>query len=130
MEVNSFIGGHTMKRYSITIIGMGPRGLSILERVAAFARASACLLQVNLVEPGECGPGVHGPQLAPHLLCNTEAGLLTIFPAQGTLALGSVCAGATLAEWARAQGYRRFGEQVHQLAPGAAEGEALADEEL
>ena len=119
-----------MKRYSVTIIGMGPRGLSILERVAAFARASACLLQVNLVEPGECGPGVHAPQLPSHLLCNTEAGLLTMFPAPGALALASVCASASLAEWARAQGYRRFGEQVHLLAPGAAEGEALADDEF
>ena len=128
MEVNPFTGGHTMKRYSVTIIGMGPRGLSILERVAAFARASACLLQVNLVEPGECGPGVHGPALAPHLLCNTEAGLLTIFPAPGAFEHGSVCAAAaSLAEWARAQGYRRFGDQVHQLEPGAAEGEALQD---
>ena len=116
-----------MKRYSVTIIGMGPRGLSILERLAAFARANACLLQVNLVEPGECGPGVHGVQLPPHLLCNTEAGLLSIFPAPGAVELPSACAGATLAEWARAQGYRRFGEQVHQLAPDATEGEALDD---
>ena len=116
-----------MKRYSVTIIGMGPRGLSILERLAAFARASACLLQVNLVEPGECGPGVHDVQLPPHLLCNSAAGLLTIFPASGAVELASACRGATLAEWARAQGYRRFGDQVHQLPSGAQEGEALAD---
>lgn len=127
-----------MKRYSVTIIGMGPRGLSILERLAAFARASSCLLQVNLVEPGECGPGVHGTGLAPFLLSNTAAGHLTIFPARNAVELAPVFATASLAEWARAEGYRRFGERVHQVGPGpdlateagAPAGEELADDDV
>ncbi len=119
-----------MKRYSVTIIGMGPRGLSILERVAAFARASACLLQINLVEPGECGAGVHGPHLAPHLLSNTASGQLTIFPAREAVELAPVFPTASLAEWARAQGYRRFGERVHQVEPDTQQGEALSDDDF
>ena len=118
-----------MKRYSVTIIGMGPRGLSILERLAAFARTSACLLQVNLVEPGECGPGVHGPRLPAHLLADGAAGELTIFPAREAVELAPVFPTASLAEWARAEGYRRVGEQVLLVGRGeyAALGEALDD---
>lgn len=121
-----------MKRYSVTIIGMGPRGLSILERLAAFARASACLLQVNLVEPGECGPGGHGTGLAPYLLADTAAGELTIFPAREAVELAPVFATASLAEWARAEGYRRFGERVHQVGAdtGAQAGEELGDDDF
>lgn len=115
-----------MKRYSVTIIGMGPRGLSILERIAAFARAGVCLLQVNLVEPGECGPGAHSPRLPQHLLTNTAAGQLTIFPAPEAVELPPSFPTSTLGQWARAQGYRRFGEQVHQAASTVG-GEELAD---
>lgn len=109
-----------MKRTSVTLIGMGPRGLSLLERIAVFARASGCLLQVNLVEPGECGPGAHGPRLPQHLRCATPAGQLTIFPAPAAVELASACAPASLAQWARAEGYRRFGAHVHQGEGGAA----------
>ena len=48
-----------MKRYSVTILGMGPRGLSVLERIAALAGNRQLLLDINLIEPGECGPGAH-----------------------------------------------------------------------
>lgn len=108
-----------MKRTSVTLIGMGPRGLSLLERIAVFARASGCLLQVNLIDPGECGPGAHGPRLPRHLRCVTGAGQLTIFPAPAAVELASTCATPTLAEWARAEGYRRFGDHVHQGEGGA-----------
>ena len=42
-----------MKRYTITIIGMGPRGLSVLERLAAMVRGRDVLIDLILVEPGE-----------------------------------------------------------------------------
>jgi uncharacterized NAD(P)/FAD-binding protein YdhS len=48
-----------MKRTSVTIIGMGPRGLSVLERLAAAAAARQLLLDIILIDPGECGAGVH-----------------------------------------------------------------------
>jgi uncharacterized NAD(P)/FAD-binding protein YdhS len=113
-----------MKHPSITIIGMGPRGLSILERIAAYARTLPCPLRINLVEPNECGPGVHLPRQPQHLLINTVASQVTIFPARGSVAIDPVCAGAdgggtpSLTEWARAQGYRRFGAQFHQAEVG------------
>jgi uncharacterized NAD(P)/FAD-binding protein YdhS len=106
-----------MKHPSVTIIGMGPRGLSILERIAAYARATPCRLQVNLVEPNECGPGVHSTRQPQHLLINTVASQVTIFPSRDSVAIAPVCATPSLTEWARAQGYRRFGEQFHQVEP-------------
>jgi uncharacterized NAD(P)/FAD-binding protein YdhS len=45
-----------MKRTSITIIGMGPRGLSVLERLAALALHRQLLLDIILIEPGDCRP--------------------------------------------------------------------------
>ena len=119
-----------MKRYSVTIIGMGPRGLSLLERIAAFARAAAVPLQVNLIDPGECGPGVHSPRLPQHLACNNAAGQLTAFPAPGAVELAPAFATPSLADWARGEGYRRFGGAVLPVAPGEAGGQALHDADV
>lgn len=116
-----------MKRTSITIIGMGPRGLSVLERIAAFARTSSSLLAVNIVEPGECGPGVHAPRQPQHLLINTIASQVTIFPFREAVGLASPCAATSLTDWARAQGYRRFGEQFVRLAEGGEGGAEVSD---
>ena len=103
-----------MKRTSITIIGMGPRGLSVFERLAAHARASATPLQLNLIDPGACGPGVHAVRQPQHLLINTLASQVTVFPAPGAVEAAPACVTPTLTEWARAQGYRRFGSEYHR----------------
>jgi uncharacterized NAD(P)/FAD-binding protein YdhS len=107
-----------MKRISVTIIGMGPRGLSVFERIAAFAREHAGLLQLNLIDPSFCGPGVHATRQPQHLLINTLASQVTIFPTPGTVDLAPACVTPSLTEWARAQGYRRFGSEFHRAEPG------------
>ena len=117
-----------MKRYSVTIIGMGPRGLSILERLAVLARASACTLQVNLVEPGECGHGRHSLLLPPHLLTGA-AGQLSAFHPRAPRDAASPFPTPSLAQWARAEGYRRFGTRIHPLGPQATEGEEITDDD-
>lgn len=115
-----------MKRISITIIGMGPRGLSIFERIAAFAREAAIPLQLNLVDPNECGPGVHTPRQPQYLLINTIASQVTLFPFHQAVRLAPACPTPSLTEWAREQGYRRFGEQFIQVDP-ACGGAAISD---
>ena len=105
-----------MKRTSITIIGMGPRGLSVLERIAAMAGQRKLLLDVALVEPGECGPGVHGARQPQHLLINTIASQVTVFPADGVVQPPPVCATPSLTQWARQSGYRRVGERYYRVA--------------
>lgn len=104
-----------MKRYSVTIVGMGPRGLSVLERIAAIAGSRQLLLDINLIEPGECGPGVHTPRQPQHLLINTVASQVTMFPAVGAVQHAPLCATPSLTTWARQSGYRRFGASYHRV---------------
>ena len=110
-----------MKRYSVTILGMGPRGLSVFERLAAAVSAAAASsggappLDIVVVEPGECGPGVHAARQPHHLLINTVASQVTLFPAPGAVRHRPVCATPTLTDWARQSGYRRVGERFVRL---------------
>jgi uncharacterized NAD(P)/FAD-binding protein YdhS len=108
-------GRSQMKRYSVTIIGMGPRGLSVFERIAAMAGSRQLLLDIILIEPGECGPGVHGTRQPQHLLINTIASQITLFPAPGAVRHAPVCATPSLTAWARQAGYRRVGERYYRL---------------
>jgi hypothetical protein len=108
-------GRSQMQRYSVTIIGMGPRGLSVFERIAAIAGSRQLLLDIVLVEPGECGPGVHGMRQPQHLLINTIASQVTLFPAPGAVRHAPVCATPSLTAWARQAGYRRVGERFYRL---------------
>ncbi len=116
-----------MKRYSVTIIGMGPRGLSVFERIAAVARTHDCELDVNLIEPGECGPGVHSTRQPQHLLINTVASQVTTFPAPGMVAVTARCAQLSLTEWAVAAGYRRFGDEFLPVGMGVRCGAAIGE---
>ncbi|MYM97281.1 FAD/NAD(P)-binding protein [Duganella vulcania] len=104
-----------MKRHSVTIIGMGPRGLSAFERLAAAAASLQLPLDLNLIEPGDCGPGVHSTRQPQHLLINTIASQVTLFPAPGAVQHAPVCATPSLTTWARQQGYRRVGERYYRL---------------
>ena len=104
-----------MKRTSITIIGMGPRGLSVFERLAALALHRQLLLDLILIEPGECGPGVHVARQPQHLLINTLASQVTMFPAAGAVRHAPVCATPSLTVWAREMGYRRVGDRYYRL---------------
>jgi uncharacterized NAD(P)/FAD-binding protein YdhS len=96
---------------------MGPRGLSVLERIAALAGNRQLLLDINLIEPGECGPGAHAVRQPQHLLINTVASQVTMFPAPGAVQLAPVCATPSLTAWARQSGYRRVGDAYYKL-PG------------
>jgi uncharacterized NAD(P)/FAD-binding protein YdhS len=114
-----------MKRTSITIIGMGPRGLSVFERLAALALHRQLLLDLILIEPGECGPGVHVARQPQHLLINTLASQVTMFPAAGAVRHAPVCATPSLTVWARQMGYRRVGDRYYRL--GGSGGHDIGD---
>ncbi|MHA4869150.1 FAD/NAD(P)-binding protein [Duganella sp. PWIR1] len=104
-----------MKRTSITIIGMGPRGLSVFERLAAVAAARQLLLDITLIDPGDCGAGVHAARQPQHLLINTLASQVTMFPAPSAVRYAPVCPAPSLTAWARQMGYRRVGERYYRL---------------
>ena len=70
-----------MKAVSITIIGLGPRGLCVLERILSLAaQQPEQQVQIVVVNKGMPGRGVHGQSLSDRFLLNTVAGLLTLIP--------------------------------------------------
>jgi RimJ/RimL family protein N-acetyltransferase/uncharacterized NAD(P)/FAD-binding protein YdhS len=86
---------------SIAIMGFGPRGLSVLERLCAAPGAAAGDgMTIHLVDPKLPGPGVHGPEQPHHLLLNTIAGQITMFRGGDRAADGRPLSGPSLAEWA------------------------------
>lgn len=83
---------------SIAVVGMGARGLSILERIAAMRPERRLVLEV--VDPGPPGPGVHREDQPDHLLLNTVAGQITVFRHDDPAASDAGVEGPSLAEWA------------------------------
>lgn len=66
-----------MKPLKIAIVGFGPRGLSVLDRVAQLAPALDRPVHVVVVEPGPLGEGVHRTDLPSYLMLNTVASQAT-----------------------------------------------------
>lgn len=67
---------------SFAIIGAGPWGLAVLDRVVATAaRSPEFFFQATLVDPGDPGPGAHRTDQKPYLLLNTVTGQIDSFSA-------------------------------------------------
>lgn len=81
----------------IAIVGMGARGISVLERLAATADGRA--RTVHVIDPGPFGPGVHREDQHDSLLLNTVAGQITMFREGDPSADGVCVPGPSLAEW-------------------------------
>lgn len=84
----------------IAIIGMGPCGLTLLERLLALARQRPAALVIEVFDPQPPGSGQHACDQPDYLMLNTMAGQLSVFPAlEGTRPQGP-----TFLEWCSAQG--------------------------
>lgn len=83
---------------SIAVVGAGPRGLSIIERIAATMTDRR--LRVHLIDPGPMGVGVHREDQHEELLLNTVAGQISMFRGGDPAASGVCVEGPSLAEWA------------------------------
>ncbi len=94
---------------NIVIVGAGPRGLSVFERVVALYadRKPGWSLDIHLVDPAEPGQGTHSSAQPDHLLTNTVAGQITLFADSSVRDAGPVRPGPSFLDWARAAGYRR-----------------------
>ncbi|RAG85305.1 FAD-binding protein [Streptacidiphilus pinicola] len=91
-------------RIEVCIIGAGPRGLSVLERLCANERAapSCDLLTVHLVDPHPAGAGsVWRTDQPEQLLTNTVASQITVFTDDSVRIAGPVEPGPSLYEWAQ-----------------------------
>lgn len=94
----------------MAIVGLGPRGLTVLERVLEHAHRLPpdSRLQIDVYDDGGPGEGCHRACQPEHLLINTVASQVTIFP-PASLAGGD--GGISLVEWAHTTGYRRHGDR-------------------
>lgn len=98
----------------IAIVGCGPRGLGLLERLIGVAAAGGNAVDVHVVEPGPLGVGMHHVDQPDYLLLNTVCAQLTAFPDHSMLDTdGLLYGGPSLFEWCRqrdvrvaADGYR------------------------
>ncbi|AZM75411.1 FAD-binding protein [Streptomyces sp. KPB2] len=88
----------------VCIIGAGPRGLSVLERLLANERRSPAhsKVTVHVVDPSAPGAGtVWRAEQSQHLLMNTVASQITVFTDDSAGIDGPIEPGPSLYEWAQ-----------------------------
>ncbi|MGW2930479.1 FAD/NAD(P)-binding protein [Streptomyces sp. NPDC001156] len=89
---------------SVAVVGAGPRGTSVLERLCASAPEllpSGARLTVHVVDPAPPGPGrVWRTAQSPELLMNTVASQVTLFTDESVECAGPIRPGPSLYEWA------------------------------
>jgi L-aspartate N-monooxygenase (nitrosuccinate-forming) len=91
----------------VCLVGAGPRGLSVLERLCAQERKSPRwnAITVHVVDPDPPGPGrVWRPTQPRHLLMNTVASQVTVFTDSSVTIDGPLEEGPSLYEWASTLG--------------------------
>ncbi|MFJ8208389.1 lyase family protein [Streptomyces sp. NPDC096033] len=89
---------------AVAVVGVGPRGLSLLERLCANARTlpADARITVHLIDPAEHGPGrVWATGQDRLLLMNTVASQVTVFSDSSVVMDGPVEPGPSLYAWAR-----------------------------
>ncbi|MFH8984939.1 FAD/NAD(P)-binding protein [Streptomyces varsoviensis] len=94
----------TGRRLELCIIGAGPRGLSVLERLCANARhdPDGPAVTVHIVDPAAPGAGaVWRTGQSRHLLANTVASQITVYTDASVRAAGPIEPGPSLHMWAR-----------------------------
>lgn len=99
----SIVNGRKPMTLNIVIVGVGPRGLSVLERILANERANTerKRVTVHVIDPFPPGPGrVWRTGQAPELLMNTVTSQVTMFTDDTVSMDGPVEPGPSLWEWA------------------------------
>ncbi len=94
-------------RIEVCLVGAGPRGLSVLERICAQERRAPRWdrLTVHVVEPDPPGAGrVWRPSQSRHLLMNTVASQVTVYTDASVAIAGPLEEGPSLYQWAKALG--------------------------
>src|SRR3954468_21981285 len=110
----------------ICIVGAGPRGLSVLERLCANERESRshASLTVHVIDSAEAGAGaVWRTGQSRHLLMNTVASQITVFTDDSARIEGPVEPGPSLSDWAASLAL--LGEPGHYDAEVLAEARVL-----
>jgi uncharacterized NAD(P)/FAD-binding protein YdhS len=89
-----------MRTPTVALIGLGPRGLTVLERIVAQAlHHPDSPLEVLLFDPRLPGAGVHDVHQPAHLLVNTVASQITQFTDESVREAGPLLMGPSFQEW-------------------------------
>ncbi len=94
---------------SVAVIGLGSRGLGVLERIVTLAKKAgpdAGEVHVHLVDPTCVGAGVHDTAQPDYLLLNTTAAHVSLFPDECTVGDAVDEPGMNLYEWVTERGLR------------------------
>lgn len=97
-----------MKDLQVGIVGLGPWGLCVLERlitVYSSIAAETRRLRIHCFEPNDPGPGVHATSEPDYLLLNTVCGQVSLFA--GAEADGEIerYGGKSFIDWLNHEGY-------------------------
>ncbi|MEV0524983.1 FAD/NAD(P)-binding protein [Streptomyces sp. NPDC050439] len=91
---------------AVAVVGAGPRGTSVLERLCASAAEllpTGARLTVHVIDPSPPGPGrVWRTAQPPELLMNTVASQVTLFTDESVDCAGPIRPGPSLYAWAAA----------------------------
>lgn len=94
---------------SVAVIGLGSRGLGVLERVVTLAKLAgpdAGEVHVHVIDPRCDGAGVHATGQPDYLLLNTTAAQVSLFPDAYTVGDAVDAPGPTLYDWVTERGLR------------------------
>ncbi|MEU3830787.1 FAD/NAD(P)-binding protein [Streptomyces sp. NPDC029080] len=91
---------------TVAIIGMGSRGLGLLERLVSHCLTRPAPVTVHLVDPRPLGSGFHTPGQPDHLLLNTVCSQLTAFADERMVEGPAPLSGPSLAEWCQERDLR------------------------
>jgi uncharacterized NAD(P)/FAD-binding protein YdhS len=89
-----------VKKSRIGIIGVGSRGLTLLERIVANERLRPSgPIEILVFDPNAPGPGCHDPAQSDIHLVNTVAGQLTVFADASVVDAGPIVEGPSFHQW-------------------------------
>ncbi len=99
-----------MKDLLVGIVGLGPWGLCVLERLLtsyAGLESSGRRLKIHCFEPREPGAGVHATSEPEYLLLNTVCGQVSLFAGAERDGVLEQYQGKSFLDWIRSEGYTR-----------------------
>ncbi len=94
---------------TVAVVGLGSRGLSVLERIVTLAKKAgpaAGEVRVEIIDPTCTGAGIHAPGQPDYLLLNTTCAQVSMFPDAHTVGAAVDAPGPSLYEWAISRGLR------------------------